>query len=110
MRAAGTGGRRKNGGPHIGKNPLGATVMGSNIAVGFERSDRANAAAYAANAAAYEAKLVELDNTIPSQLRALTNRNVVTDHDAFDYELVTAHAACVLDTRHRIDGPHVEQL
>jgi UDP-N-acetyl-D-glucosamine dehydrogenase len=35
---------------------------------------------------------------------------LVTDHDAFDYDLVTAHATCVLDTRHRIEGPHVEQL
>ena len=35
---------------------------------------------------------------------------LVTDHDAFDYDLVTAHAALVLDTRHRLDGPHVEQL
>jgi UDP-N-acetyl-D-glucosamine dehydrogenase len=35
---------------------------------------------------------------------------LVTDHDAFDYELVAAHAACVLDTRHRMDGSHVEQL
>jgi UDP-N-acetyl-D-glucosamine dehydrogenase len=35
---------------------------------------------------------------------------LVTDHDAFDYDLVTAHAALVLDTRHRLDGPNVEQL
>jgi UDP-N-acetyl-D-glucosamine dehydrogenase len=35
---------------------------------------------------------------------------LVTDHDAFDYELVTEHAKLVLDTRHRLDGPRVEQL
>jgi UDP-N-acetyl-D-glucosamine dehydrogenase len=35
---------------------------------------------------------------------------IVTDHDAFDYDLVTEHAALVLDTRHRLDGPGVEQL
>jgi len=35
---------------------------------------------------------------------------LVTDHDEFDYDLVTAHAALVLDTRHRLDGPDVEQL
>ena len=35
---------------------------------------------------------------------------LVTDHDAFDYDLVTAHAALVLDTRHRLDGPNVDQL
>ncbi|HST65456.1 MAG TPA: nucleotide sugar dehydrogenase [Mycobacteriales bacterium] len=35
---------------------------------------------------------------------------LVTDHDAFDYDLVREHARLVLDTRHRLDGPHVEQL
>jgi UDP-N-acetyl-D-glucosamine dehydrogenase len=35
---------------------------------------------------------------------------LVTDHDAFDYDLVATHARCILDTRHRMDGPHVEHL
>jgi len=35
---------------------------------------------------------------------------VVTDHDDFDYDLVRKHARYVLDTRHRLDGPRVEQL
>ena len=35
---------------------------------------------------------------------------LVTDHEAFDYELIAAHASCVLDTRHRMEGSHVEQL
>jgi UDP-N-acetyl-D-glucosamine dehydrogenase len=35
---------------------------------------------------------------------------LVTDHDAFDYDLVQRHAKLVLDTRHRLDGPDVEQL
>jgi UDP-N-acetyl-D-glucosamine dehydrogenase len=35
---------------------------------------------------------------------------LVTDHDVFDYELIAAHATCVLDTRHRMEGPHVERL
>jgi UDP-N-acetyl-D-glucosamine dehydrogenase len=35
---------------------------------------------------------------------------LVTDHDAFDYELVGAHARHLLDTRHRLDGPGVEHL
>ncbi len=30
---------------------------------------------------------------------------MVTDHDAFDYDLVAAHARYVLDTRNRVDGP-----
>jgi UDP-N-acetyl-D-glucosamine dehydrogenase len=35
---------------------------------------------------------------------------LVTDHEAFDYDLVTRHAKLVLDTRHRLDGPDVEHL
>jgi UDP-N-acetyl-D-glucosamine dehydrogenase len=35
---------------------------------------------------------------------------VVTDHDAFDYDLVRQHASYVLDTRNRLSGPTVERL
>jgi UDP-N-acetyl-D-glucosamine dehydrogenase len=35
---------------------------------------------------------------------------LVTDHDAFDYDMVREHATLVLDTRHRLAGPRVEQL
>jgi UDP-N-acetyl-D-glucosamine dehydrogenase len=35
---------------------------------------------------------------------------VLTDHDAFDFDLVASHARYVLDTRHRLQGPEIEQL
>jgi UDP-N-acetyl-D-glucosamine dehydrogenase len=35
---------------------------------------------------------------------------LVTDHDAFDYDLVARHARYVLDTRNRLNGPGVERL
>jgi UDP-N-acetyl-D-glucosamine dehydrogenase len=35
---------------------------------------------------------------------------LVTDHDRYDYDLVTRHARYVLDCRHRMTGPTVEQL
>jgi UDP-N-acetyl-D-glucosamine dehydrogenase len=35
---------------------------------------------------------------------------VVTDHDAFDYDMVCDRAQYVLDTRNRIRGPRVESL
>jgi nucleotide sugar dehydrogenase len=35
---------------------------------------------------------------------------VLTDHDAFDWELVAARAGYVFDTRARLDGEHVEHL
>jgi len=35
---------------------------------------------------------------------------ILTDHDDFDYEMVVAEAAAVLDARHRVRGPDVEYL
>jgi len=51
--------------------------------------------------------LVELS---AAELEAADAVVLVTDHDAFDYELVTTHARLVLDTRGRLDGPNVERL
>ena len=44
------------------------------------------------------------------ELRAADAVVLVTDHDAFDYELVSRHARFILDTRNRLDGPSVERL
>lgn len=46
----------------------------------------------------------------PDELAAQDAVVLVTDHDAFDYDAVVRHAAYVLDTRHRVEGPHVEHL
>ncbi len=46
----------------------------------------------------------------PSELAAADAVVLITDHDAFDYDSVTAHARFVLDTRNRVDGPTVERL
>jgi UDP-N-acetyl-D-mannosaminuronic acid dehydrogenase/UDP-N-acetyl-D-glucosamine dehydrogenase len=35
---------------------------------------------------------------------------LLTDHDDVDYELVETVSSCVLDTRHRLSGRHVEYL
>jgi UDP-N-acetyl-D-glucosamine dehydrogenase len=35
---------------------------------------------------------------------------VITDHDAFDYGMISANARYILDTRNRMRGPHVERL
>ena len=51
--------------------------------------------------------LVELS---VSELTAADAVVIVTDHDAFDYELVGSHASFVFDTRSRLDGPTVERL
>jgi len=44
------------------------------------------------------------------ELRAADAVILVTDHDAFDYDLVEANARYVLDTRNRLDGAGVERL
>lgn len=46
----------------------------------------------------------------PEEVAAADAVVLVTDHAAFDMEMVLANARYVLDTRHRLDGPHVEQL
>ncbi len=73
--------------PHIWQNPLWARVMVHNIALAFERKDAKNADAYARRATAYEKKLVALDAEIITKLTPITNRKVVTNHDAFAYYL-----------------------
>ncbi len=45
-----------------------------------------------------------------NELEAADGVVLVTDHDAFDYDLVARHARYVLDTRNRLAGPQVEHL
>ncbi|MGO8872151.1 MAG: nucleotide sugar dehydrogenase [Acidimicrobiales bacterium] len=45
-----------------------------------------------------------------AELEAADAVVLVTDHDAFDYELVRTHARYIIDTRNRLDGPNVERL
>jgi UDP-N-acetyl-D-glucosamine dehydrogenase len=44
------------------------------------------------------------------ELSAADATVIVTDHDAFDYDLVQAHAGYVFDTLNRLDGPTIERL
>jgi len=46
----------------------------------------------------------------PGELAGADAVALITDHDAFDYEMVREHARFVLDTRNRIAGPNVELL
>jgi UDP-N-acetyl-D-glucosamine dehydrogenase len=46
----------------------------------------------------------------PEELTAADAVVVLTDHDVFDFDLVSTHGQYVLDTRHRVEGPSVEQL
>ena len=46
----------------------------------------------------------------PDEIAAADAVVLLTDHDAFDYDMVVAHGRFVLDCRHRTQGNHVEHL
>ncbi|MFC1411675.1 nucleotide sugar dehydrogenase [Streptacidiphilus sp. N1-12] len=56
-----------------------------------------------------DARLVRVELT-EQELAEADAVVLLTDHDSYDYDLVTAHARLVLDTRHRLTGPNVEVL
>ena len=75
------------GDPHVWMDPSNVLVWVDNIAVALSELDPANAPAYQANAASYEAALLELDGWIAEQIGSIPveNRKLVTDHLVFAY-------------------------
>jgi ABC-type Zn uptake system ZnuABC Zn-binding protein ZnuA len=73
--------------PHIWHDPRNAEVMVANIARAFAAADPARAPTYELNRRRYTAEIAALDEGIAARLGALTDRKVVTDHDAFGYYL-----------------------
>ncbi len=74
-----------DGDPHIWHNPRNAKIMVADIAAAFTKADPADAAVFAANLARYTVQLDALDAHLESQLATLTNKKLVTNHDAFGY-------------------------
>jgi zinc transport system substrate-binding protein len=70
---------------HVWLDPTLAAHGVSNILAALRRADPANANFYASNAQAYVARLHQLDSDIRAQLAGVTNRAIVTYHDAFPY-------------------------
>ncbi|HEX8771861.1 MAG TPA: metal ABC transporter substrate-binding protein, partial [Acidimicrobiales bacterium] len=66
-------------------DPRNAKVMVGNIASAFEEADPAHGPAYRANQAAYDAELDRLDAEIAADLATVTNKKIVTNHEAFAY-------------------------
>ena len=111
-------------------NRLGRTVNGSRILLlglaykrntGDARQAPGTVIAQALAALGAEVRVVDphlAEEEAPYPLVELTAHElssadgvvVVTDHDAFDFELVLEHASYVLDTRNRLTGPSVERL
>lgn len=73
--------------PHTWTTPANAVVFVNNIERALGALDPANAAVYAANAAAYERQLLELDRWVQDQINLIPpeNRKLVTDHATFGY-------------------------
>ena len=68
-------------------DPTNARIMVGDIASALSSVDPAGRATYEANRDAYGAELTALDVEIRARLAPLTNRKVVTNHDAFGYFL-----------------------
>jgi ABC-type Zn uptake system ZnuABC Zn-binding protein ZnuA len=73
--------------PHIWFDPRNAKIMCANIERALAAADPSQASTFEANLRAYDAKLDDLDSDIARQLKGLTNRKLVTNHDAFGYYL-----------------------
>jgi zinc transport system substrate-binding protein len=71
--------------PHVWLDPQAAIQGVSNILNALQRIDPAHAAGYASNAQAYVARLNALDAEIRESLAVVTNRALVTYHDAFPH-------------------------
>ena len=81
----GAGAPDGEGDPHIWQDPRNAKVMVHNVAAALAAADPAHRAGYEAGEAAYAAELDRLDAEIASRIAGLTNKRIVTNHDAFHY-------------------------
>jgi ABC-type Zn uptake system ZnuABC Zn-binding protein ZnuA len=73
------------GDPHIWHDPRNAKQMVATMVAAFVAADPAGSAIYEANAARYAAELDALDTEIEAKIATLTNKKLVTNHDAFGY-------------------------
>jgi ABC-type Zn uptake system ZnuABC Zn-binding protein ZnuA len=73
--------------PHFFLDPLKVVTYAENIRAGFAAFDPAGAAQYAENAAAYTAKLRELDGWIRAEVEKIPagQRMLVTNHESLGY-------------------------
>jgi ABC-type Zn uptake system ZnuABC Zn-binding protein ZnuA len=71
--------------PHVWHNPRNAIVMIDNIAAAFSVADPSQSADYEQRRSDYVARLEALDTEIEAEVATLTNRKLVTNHDAFGY-------------------------
>jgi zinc/manganese transport system substrate-binding protein len=75
----------EDGNPHVWLDPVFAKHCVSNIITALCQADPAHADGYTRRGDSYLRELDQLDGEIRSSLKALTQRKVVTFHDAFPY-------------------------
>jgi len=71
--------------PHLWLSPDNAVVMAQALAAELGRRDKANAAAYAANAAAFAAHLQQQKAAWQARFQPLRARSLIAYHDAYHY-------------------------
>jgi zinc transport system substrate-binding protein len=71
--------------PHLWLDPQLAVAAVTNITAALQRIDATHAPRFASNATAYITRLQKLDADIRQELSGVTNRAIVTYHDAFPY-------------------------
>jgi zinc/manganese transport system substrate-binding protein len=78
---------RRPGDPHWWHDPRNAVAAVNAVRDALSAADPAAAATFAANAAAYRARLAALDRSIAACMAAIppAERRLVSDHDAFGY-------------------------
>jgi manganese/iron transport system substrate-binding protein len=82
---AGADGDKEHSDPHIWFAPGNVKIMVANITKALVAADPSGATAYETNRRAYDAELDTLDDEIESELSGLTNKKLVSNHDAFGY-------------------------
>jgi len=75
----------RKGDPHVWHDASRARAMVANVSRALIRVNPENAATFTANEAGYGAQLDALDVEIRSAIDSLTNKKLVTNHDAFGY-------------------------
>ncbi len=75
--------------PHVWLSPVLGKQMVDKIEAGFTQVDPANAGYYAANAAALQSKLDELDAAYRQGLASCAKKDIITSHSAFGYLATT---------------------
>jgi ABC-type Zn uptake system ZnuABC Zn-binding protein ZnuA len=106
------------GDPHIWHSPANAEIMSRDIAAAFDARDPADKTVFDANLSAYTGRLRQLDTWIAGRIATIpaSQRELVTNHDAFGYYIDRYHLKFVgsiipsFDTSAELSGTQISRL